>query len=355
MAGRDGGSTMGQRWRMSRQERAEANAVKVEAAQTTLRKSVASLQSGDDWQRFLRFQAKLHAYSPRNVMLISQQAMERGFDPTYVAGFQTWKALGRQVNKGEKGLMVLAPVSRKLRSAETADGETRLLRKGEEPAAGETVRESRPLVGFKVEYTFDMSQTSGEAVPERPEPKLLEGEAPEGLGLAVMRLLETKGYTVEPVEDAQKLNGANGATFFAARQVRVRFDMDDAAQTKTLIHEAAHVLLHENPPGNMLSRSRKEVEAESVAFVVCHAHGMATDDYSFPYIGTWAENNAEKAVLATAQRVGQAANQILEVSPAEHVAGGRVPGAEAAIEKRRQEVAGPAEPALATEDMSVGV
>ena len=74
---------------------------------------------------------------------------------------------------------------------------------------------------------------------------------------AVMRLIEARGYRVDPA------------------------DMDDAAMVKTLIHEAGHILLHESPPGMFLPRSRKEVEAESVAFVVAAAHGMSTDQYSF--------------------------------------------------------------------------
>src|SRR6202011_2857938 len=48
--------------------------------------------------------------------------------------------------------------------------------------------------------------------------------------------------------------------------------------------EAAHVVLHKGPPGQYLPRAVKEVEAESVAYVVASVHGMATDGYSFPYV-----------------------------------------------------------------------
>ena len=59
---------------------------------------------------------------------------------------------------------------------------------------------------------------------------------------------------------------------------------------KTSIHEAGHALLHETAPGMYLPRPRKEVEAESVAFVVADAHGMPTDDYNFPYVAAWASS-----------------------------------------------------------------
>jgi hypothetical protein len=62
--------------------------------------------------------------------------------------------------------------------------------------------------------------------------------------------------------------------------------MDAAAIVKTLVHKAAHILLHEKPPGQSLPRQLKEVEAESVAYLVTSAHGMPSDDYSFPYIAT---------------------------------------------------------------------
>jgi hypothetical protein len=87
-----------------------------------------------------------------------------------------------------------------------------------------------------------------------------------------------------------------------------------------------------------LPRSRKEVEAESVAFVVAAAHGMPTDGYSFPYVAAWSSQAAEPAreVAATQARVVHASKAILAASPAEHCAGGRVPGVEAAIEAARE-------------------
>ena len=328
---------MVQSWPKSKEEWREAQAAKVAAAQEILARSVASLQSGKDWQRWLVWQSKFHTYSPRNVMLISEQAMVRGFEPSYCAGYNTWKALGRSVNKGETGLAVLAPMPGKLRVAVSGDGAERVLRRDEAPEVGENVRESVQLHGFRIEHTFDVSQTSGDPIPTPPEPKLLEGEAPARLGEAVTRLIESKGYTVDTAPNAAALDGANGAIFYTRRQVLVRADMDEAARVKSLIHEAGHAILHGGPPGMFLPRPRKEVEAESVAFVVAHAHGMPTDDYSFPYVAGWAGEAKDPAleVAATQDRVAQAAREILEASPADHATGGKVPGVEAALERRR--------------------
>jgi hypothetical protein len=144
-------------------------------------------------------------------------------------------------------------------------------------------------------------------------------------------MIEEAGYRVDTVASAAAIGGANGQTDWGQKIVLVRSDMDEAAMVKTLIHEAAHVLLHTDPPGMYLPRPLKEVEAESVAYVVASAHGMPTGDYSFPYVASWAGEAGAKAVQATQIRVAKTSRQIIESSTAPHTGGGRVPGVEAAI------------------------
>lgn len=323
---------------LSKEETARRSEAKLTAAQETLAAEVAALQSGEDWKRFLELQAKLHTYSANNAMLIAVQhsrAYAEGrvstSEPTYVAGFNTWRALGRVVNKGQHGFGVLAPCRYDQRVATDTRGEARALRAGEVPAPGETLERHSVLRGFRIEHVFDVSQTSGVELPEPPRPRLLEGSAPPGLRSAVVALITDKGYRLEVVAGATEIGGANGQTDWGSKTVRVRGDMDEAAQVKTLIHEAGHVILHTGGPGMALPRALKEVEAESVAYVVAYAHGMATGDYSFAYVATWAGEGAARALQATQQRVATAAREIIEASPAAHVGGGRVPGAEVAI------------------------
>jgi hypothetical protein len=323
---------------LSKQEWTERTAAKVALAQETLAAEVTALQSGEDWQRYLAFQARLHTYSPNNVMLITAQhtfAYREGRvsapEPTYVAGFNTWRALGRSVDKGQHGYAVLAPCRYERQIAVDPDGNARRLSVGEALAEGETIERRNVLGGFRIEHVFDVSQTSGAEVPEPVRPKLLEGQAPQGLGSSVLAMIEDAGYRVDTVASAAAIGGANGQTDWGQRIVLVRSDMDEAAMVKTLIHEAAHVLLHTDPPGIYLPRPLKEVEAESVAYVVASAHGMTTGDYSFPYVASWAGEAGAKAVQATQLRVAKTARQIIESSSAPHTGGGRVPGVEVAI------------------------
>jgi hypothetical protein len=230
--------------KVSNEEVRQRVAARVEAAQAVLAGEVVSLVSGEDWRRYLGFQAKLHAYSANNSMLIAAQhsrAYSEGRvsapEPSWVAGFNTWKALGRMVQKGQRGYAVLAPVHRLRRNAVDAEGNTRLLQRDDAPATGEVEQRSLVLRGFKVEYVFDASQTHGRELPVPPSPRLLEGRAPAGLGEAVRRLIEERGFRVGIVPDAAQLGGANGQTRWDTRTVAVRSDMDDAAVVKTLIHD----------------------------------------------------------------------------------------------------------------------
>jgi hypothetical protein len=333
--------------KMSRAAWREQAAVRVEAAQRVLIEQVEAMQSGEDWRRYLDLQARLHAYSARNAMLLCAQhaqAYAEGRavtpEPRYFAGFWTWKALGRSVDKGQKGYVVLAPVRYDRRVAVDAQGNARPLGRIEEPRDDETVSSRRTMTGVKLEHVFELGQTSGTPVVEPPRPRLIEGEAPPGLGAAVLRLVEERGYRVDTVASAADIGGANGRTDFGARTVLIRSDMDDAQMVRTLIHEAAHALMHETPPGQYLPRPLKEVEAESVAYVVAAAHNKATGGYSFPYCSVWSGEAGTRAILATQDRVARAARVILDASPAPHDSGGRAPGAEAALAAAQERRAG---------------
>ncbi len=104
-------------------------------------------------------------------------------------------------------------------------------------------------------------------------------------------------------------DGANGRTDYLSRTVTVRRDVDDAQAAKTLAHELAHVWLHDPEDGHH-HRGLAEVEAESVAYIVCHAAGLDTADYTLPYVARWADGDVAK-VRATAERVLDAARRAL--------------------------------------------
>ncbi|MDP9388527.1 MAG: hypothetical protein M3Q48_11615 [Actinomycetota bacterium] len=71
------------------------------------------------------------------------------------------------------------------------------------------------------------------------------------------------------------------------------------------------MLLHDGSEYARGCRGRAEVDAESVAYLVCSAAGLAPDDYSFPYVASWSGGDVD-AVRATAERCLGAARRILD-------------------------------------------
>lgn len=83
---------------------------------------------------------------------------------------------------------------------------------------------------------------------------------------------------------------------------------------KTLIHEMAHQKLHavENMDKDLkLSRSAKEVEAESIAYVICQHYGIDTADYSFAYLAGWSADKDTPELKASLDRIRKASNEMI--------------------------------------------
>jgi hypothetical protein len=136
-------------------------------------------------------------------------------------------------------------------------------------------------------------------------PKLLDGDAPEGIWDALVLQAETAGFKV--VRDQGRTE--NGYCDFLKKEIAVRPDVAPSQALKTLVHELGHALLH----GDDVARSREiqEVEVESVAYIVCDAIGLDTGEYSFAYVARWSEGFTE-FVRDTAERVVACAKEILE-------------------------------------------
>jgi hypothetical protein len=317
-------------WRDQREE-------KLQALHERLSAAVEGLVTGEDWVRAVEFAARFRSRSFANTLLILAQHAERFAagsvpvpQPSYVAGFRQWESLGRSVLRGQRGYMIQAPVLRRLASAAPGDPSSwRPLGFKEKPKPGETVKSK--IVNVKPAYVWDVCQTAGNPVPVRPRPALLEGQAPEGLWDGLAGLVEAEGFALRRVAGARDILGANGVTDYMERTVKVRADMDDAAQVKTLAHELAHVKLH-NPDDRGLSSHRGvgEVEAESVAMMVAAAHGMPTDSYTVPYVSAWAATVKGKTpaevVQATGERARAAALAVLGRLDTAQVGNGDPPG-----------------------------
>lgn len=250
--------------------------------------AVAQLVTGADWQSMLEVAARFHTYSPNNIWLILAQRPEA----TRVAGYRTWRNLDRWVRKGEHGIAVLAPIVTRTKPIDTSD----------ERDHPELVKFLR---GFKVVHVFDIAQTDGAELPD-VTPTLLTGDAPNAAWDRLATQVTDAGFALERGD----CDGANGYTNHTTRTVRVRDDVDDIQAVKTLAHELGHVLLHDNTDRTNDDRSRMEIEAESVAYLVCHHLGIISDDYSFAYLARWSDGDTN-LIQTTAERAITCARRIL--------------------------------------------
>lgn len=324
-----------------REQKSTDRNAKLEALHEKLTDAVESLVTGTDWRKAIEFNARFRARSFRNCTLIAVQHAEAhnlGLVPTrvptYVAGFRQWQSQGRTVSKGQHGYQIFAPVTGRFASGTPSDPDTwRRLTRGERSQAGETVRTK--MIGLRLAYVFDISQTEGDPIPTLPRPIEAEGAAPRGLWDGLVEQVQRRGFELRLVPDSTAIGGADGLTDYTSRQVSVRSDIDDLKRCLALCHELAHSMLHgsENPDAAadaQQHRGIREVEAESVSLFVAAAHGVDTSTFTVPYISAWATKvpgrSPVEIVQATAERVRTAAVSILDDLDTTQVGNGDPPG-----------------------------
>ena len=116
--------------------------------------------------------------------------------------------------------------------------------------------------------------------------------------------------------------------------------MSQVQTLKTLIHETAHAKLHALPVenGKIVGKSDKdnhtrEVEAESIAYVVCQHFGIDTSDYSFAYVTGWSRDKELPELKASLECISKTAAEMIDAIEASCPALARTPPEE--TEKRR--------------------
>lgn len=240
---------------------------------------VQSLESGHSevLTQYLGAMARFHTYSFGNVMLIARQKP----DATNVAGIRAWNSLGRFVKRGEKGILILAPMvgTRRSRQNEIAtDINTDNAADERKPEHG--------LIGFRAVYVFDITQTEGKELPTLTE---VRGEV-GGYRERLFEFLKSQGVELsysERIAPAKGLSHGGKITLLSG--------MKPAEEFSTLVHEIAHEMLHRGDRRTLTTKKVRETEAEAVAFVVCNA---TRQDGPLPLLST-EPVNGRKVLLHT--------------------------------------------------------
>lgn len=165
-------------------------------------------------------------------------------------GLRTWNEFGRFVKKGEKGVMILAPIVRR-----KTDG------------VAEPEETSRPILGFRAAHVFDISQTDGKELPQIG----VDGGDPPDCGDKLRRFCFRAGHLGRIFQGnrASPRNVLRRADQFLPAQA-------PAEEFSTLAHELAHELLHRRDRRSSTTKRVREAEDEATTFVVCQSVGLET-------------------------------------------------------------------------------
>ncbi len=196
--------------------------------------------------------------------------------------FPGWKDLGRHVKKGEKAIELLMPVFKKAARETTAPGDK------------ET---ENALFFISRRNWFGRHQTEGQEF------------VPTVIGVDIGKALTELGITEEPFECT------NGNVQGYAKPAKNIIAVSPIAydRLKTAFHEIGHVKLHADMVSihapDDLPRDVREVEAETVSYLVCSALDHTVNlHYSRGYIKNWmGEGTVEEVrfgkVFATADAI----------------------------------------------------
>ncbi|XTP38598.1 hypothetical protein ACORG1_34695 (plasmid) [Mycobacterium sp. TJFP1] len=261
--------------------------------------AIANLNTAEQWQDWLQYASQFHSYSLGNQLLIRMQRP----DATFVGGMKkVWnKKFNRSLIAGCKAIWVRAP---KIEKRKKDDG-----------------TEEEVVTGWLGVPVYDVSDTTGPPVPQRPEITYTRetGVAPPEMHAELEKQINAHGYTVERVElpeDGPEAYTQDKPT----KKVVVSTRHSDAHAAVCLAHELAHIQMghmerhHEYHSGPDGQRPTMEVEAESVAYVIARHYGLNPGGSSFAYIDGWAKGDPKK-VQQTADRVNKACNKIIGQFP----------------------------------------
>ena len=266
---------------------------------------IQQLQAGksETLTAYLGAMAQFHNYSFGNILAIARQRPTA----TRVAGFGTWKEMGRFVKKGEKGIQILAPMIGYRRKKDDAEQDR-----------DASAKPQPMLIGFRAVYVFDVAQTVGEDLPE------FEHNITGEVGEHRDRLFDFLAQQNIALEFNEKIAPALGISY--GGKIALLPGQSKAEEFVSLVHETAHELLHKAERRSMTTQTVRETEAEAVAFIVGQAVGLEMGNASSDYIQMYAGNTT---LLAESLEVIQrTASTILRaIRPEEEPAAEQVPAA----------------------------
>lgn len=200
-----------------------------------------------------------HSFSALNQSLAYLQCKRRGIEVSPLASFSAWKIKGRTVRKGEKAISLFMPLTRQ-QEVQAADG---------------SLEESTRTFFALKPHWFVLSQTEG---AESEWPALPDWDLDRALNSLQIAKVNFAHF--------------NGNCQGYAQGTSIAVNPLAAYPVKTACHEIAHVLLGHTAEVLMSDDGTtpcnlREVEAESVAYLVTSILGLPGQESSRAYIQGW--------------------------------------------------------------------
>ncbi len=274
----------------------------------SIEKGIKEVFESGRYAEYLQVMSRFHNYSFNNTLLIYMQKP----DATLVAGFNKWKdKFGRSVNKGEKGIKIIAPTPYKKKiERDVLDPDTKLPMRDEN---GEIIKEEKEvsIPSFRPVTVFDVSQTSGKEIPTLASELNGKVENFDMLKEAISRSAPVPIFF-------KPLRPDTDGYFSPKRQeIVIREGMGEVQTVCAMIHESAHAKLHnpanipETEEKKKLTRSDEEVQAESIAYTVCAYFGIETGENSFGYLASWSQNKELKELKASLDVINKTSSELI--------------------------------------------
>jgi len=228
-----------------------------------------------DYKELLDFVTRLPNFAPFNAFLLNVQKPGLRFA---ASKFDWRRRFGREINEGARPLVILWPFG-------------------------------------PVAFVYDMEDTEGDSLPDSVLHAFRAvGNLKENHILCFTGLLAKQGIEVKLIEygdghaghvQAERprkatmeiIERSNDAKKRPAYRIRVNNKHDPNVQFVTLIHELAHLYLGHLGPDKYLkigeryslTTEQAELEAESVAYLVCKRYGV--ESYSETYLADYVEDH----------------------------------------------------------------
>ena len=213
-----------------------------------------------------------------------------------VHGLKSWNNLGRHISKGEKAITIFKPIIVKGEEEIKDKDGNKILDDDGKPKT----KQGYYCKGFQAGYVFDISQTQGKQIDtfKFDEDKLVEDK--DKILNALRNTIESYGFSISYATKEELGDGCYGLCNHQTNEIKILEGMSDLQEISTTVHECGHALAHsayrEDFEGLTVKEKReiKEVEAESIACVVCTYLGLDTQNFNFSYITGWADGDISK-------------------------------------------------------------